>query len=158
MAPALITATSVWADHRIASAMRLPMAVSPVRTVAARLSSSTAVVPIGASAAVTAVTLALAYLSLGVRTLYHGEVLTEGPTTNAEQYSYSAVWLAFGVAAGGRRAAALASGKVRFCCGGHPHCVQGLPGRHARSHRHLSGPVLIELGVVLLGIGWFYQR
>src|SRR5262252_11202999 len=49
MAPALITATSVWADHRIASAMRLPMAASRVRTVAARLSSSIAVVPIGAS-------------------------------------------------------------------------------------------------------------
>src|SRR5215813_7441820 len=49
MLPALITATSVCADHRIASAMRLPMAASRVRTVAARLSSSTAVVPIGAS-------------------------------------------------------------------------------------------------------------
>jgi uncharacterized membrane protein len=51
-----------------------------------------------ATAAVVAVALALGYLSLEVRTLYHGEVLTRGPTTDAEQYTYSAVWLAFGVA------------------------------------------------------------
>jgi uncharacterized membrane protein len=50
------------------------------------------------TAAVIAVALALGYLSLEVRTLYHGEVLTRGPTTDAEQYTYSAVWLAFGVA------------------------------------------------------------
>ncbi len=44
-----------------------------------------------------AVVLALAYLTLEVRTLFHGEILTRGPTTDAEQYTYSAVWLAFGV-------------------------------------------------------------
>ena len=50
-----------------------------------------------AVAAVTAVALALLYLSLEVRTLYHGEVLNDDLTTDAEQYTYSAVWLAFGV-------------------------------------------------------------
>jgi uncharacterized membrane protein len=50
-----------------------------------------------ATAAVTAVALALCYLSLEVRALFHGEVLTRGPMTNAEQYTYSVVWLAFGV-------------------------------------------------------------
>ena len=50
------------------------------------------------TAAVVAVALAIAYLTLEVRTLYHGPVLTAGPTTDAEQYTYSAVWLAFGVA------------------------------------------------------------
>ncbi|HBR27755.1 MAG TPA: hypothetical protein DD732_12165, partial [Rhizobiales bacterium] len=30
--------------------------------------------------------------------LYHGPVLTEGATSDAEQYTYSAVWLLFGVA------------------------------------------------------------
>ena len=50
-----------------------------------------------AVAAVTSVALALMYLSLEVRTLYHGEVLNEGPVTDAEQYTYSAVWLVFGV-------------------------------------------------------------
>ena len=48
-------------------------------------------------AAVAAVGLALAYLSLEVTTLYHGPVLTRGATSNAEHYTYSAVWLAFGV-------------------------------------------------------------
>ncbi len=41
---------------------------------------------------------AFAYLSLEVRTLYHGPILTGGPTSDPEQYAYSAVWLAFGVA------------------------------------------------------------
>src|SRR4029077_14905909 len=48
-------------------------------------------------AAVAAVGLALAYLSLEVTKLYHGPVLTRGPVTHPEQYTYSAVWLAFGV-------------------------------------------------------------
>ena len=52
----------------------------------------------GQIAAVVAVGLALAYLTLEVRTLYHGPVLTLGETSSAEQYTYSAVWLAFGVA------------------------------------------------------------
>ncbi|MCX6894812.1 MAG: efflux RND transporter permease subunit, partial [Verrucomicrobia bacterium] len=30
--------------------------------------------------------------------IYHGAVLTVGPTTDAEQYTYSVVWLAYGVA------------------------------------------------------------
>ena len=49
-------------------------------------------------AAAAAVLLMLSYLSLEVRTLYHGPVLRGGGTTSAEQYTYSAVWLAFGVA------------------------------------------------------------
>ncbi|MGC2410498.1 MAG: hypothetical protein WA441_11025 [Methyloceanibacter sp.] len=44
-----------------------------------------------ATAAVVAVGLALGYLSLQVRTLYHGPILTEGVNSNAEQYTYSAV-------------------------------------------------------------------
>ena len=50
-----------------------------------------------AIAATTAVGLALMYLGLEVRTLFHGEILTRGATTDAEQYTYSAVWLVFGV-------------------------------------------------------------
>jgi uncharacterized membrane protein len=112
-----------------------------------------------AAAAVTAVTLALVYLSLEVRTLYHGEVLSEGPTTDAEQYSYSAVWLAFGVAllAAG---VLLRSQAVRFASAAvviltvlkvflvDMHDLTGI----------YQGLSFIGLGVVLLGIGWFYQR
>ena len=49
MPPPFITAASAWLDARMASAIRLPMAASCVRTVPTRLSSSTAVVPIGRS-------------------------------------------------------------------------------------------------------------
>src|SRR5262249_20673778 len=49
--------------------------------------------PYSAAAAVTAVALALLYLSLEVTRLYRGEVLTAGSITDAEQYAYSAVWL-----------------------------------------------------------------
>ena len=50
MPPPLSTAASDCVEMRIASAIRFPMAASPVRTVALRLSSSTAVVPIGRGA------------------------------------------------------------------------------------------------------------
>jgi len=112
-----------------------------------------------ATAAVTAVALALAYLSLEARTLYHGEVLSVGPTSNAEQYTYSAVWLAFGVVllAGG---VLLRSQPVRFASAAvviltvlkvflvDMHDLTGI----------YQGLSFIGLGVVLLGIGWLYQR
>ena len=112
-----------------------------------------------ATAAATAVALALAYLSLEARTLYHGEVLSVGPTSNAEQYTYSAVWLAFGVVllAGG---VLLRSQPVRFASAAvviltvlkvflvDMHDLTGI----------YQGLSFIGLGVVLLGIGWLYQR
>ena len=112
-----------------------------------------------ATAAVTSVALALAYLSLEVRTLYHGEVLTFGAITDAEQYTYSAVWLAFGVAllvAGmllRSQAVRLASAAVVtltvlkvFLVD--MHDLTGV----------FQGLSFIGLGIVLLGIGWLYQR
>jgi uncharacterized membrane protein len=113
----------------------------------------------GAAAAMAAVALALAYLSLEIRTLYHGPVLSESGTSDAEQYTYSAVWLLFGVAL-------LAAG-IWF---------RSLPLRIASAavvvltvlkvflvdmsditgiYRALS---FLGLGAVLIGIGWFYQR
>jgi uncharacterized membrane protein len=50
------------------------------------------------TATVLAVGLALAYFTFEVVRLFHGPVLSAGRTTNAEQYTVSAVWLAFGVA------------------------------------------------------------
>jgi uncharacterized membrane protein len=112
-----------------------------------------------AAFAVAAVGLALAYLTLEVRRLYHGPVLSLGFTSNAEQYTYSAVWLAFGVAllAAG---IFLKSQAVRFASAAvvvltvfkvffiDMHDLAGI-------YQALS---LIGLGVVLMGIGWFYQR
>jgi len=110
-------------------------------------------------AAVVAVGLALAYLSLEVTTLYHGPVLTSGPTSNAEQYTYSAVWLAFGVLlllAGvflRSQPARLASAAVVLITIGKVFLfdLAVLEG----AFRALS---FIGLGLVLVGIGWLYQR
>jgi len=103
--------------------------------------------------------LALAYMTLEVARLYHGPNLTSGSVSDAEQYTYSAVWLAFGVAL-------LAAGIT----------LRSLPLRVASAavivltvlkvflidmsdltgiYRALS---FLGLGAVLIGIGWFYQR
>jgi uncharacterized membrane protein len=111
------------------------------------------------AAALTAVALALAYLSLEIRTLFHGEVLTEGPTSDAEQYTYSAVWLAFGVAllAAG---VLLRSQAVRFASA--MVVILTVLKVFLVDMRDLTGIYqglsFIGLGIVLLGIGWLYQR
>jgi uncharacterized membrane protein len=112
-----------------------------------------------AIAAIAAVALALGYLTLQVTRFYHGPVLTAGTTSDAEQYTYSAVWLAFGVAllAAGIW---LRSQPVRFASAAVTILtvlkvflvdMSDLTG----IYQALS---FIGLGVVLLGIGWFYQR
>jgi len=110
-------------------------------------------------AAVTAVVLALTYLSLMVTRAFHGPVLTEGPFTSAEGYTYSAVWLAFGVVllvVG----IGLRSQPVRLCSAAVVLItvakvflldMAGLTG----VWRALS---FIGLGLVLVGIGYLYQR
>ena len=110
-------------------------------------------------AATAAVGLSLAYLSLEIRTLYHGAILTRGVTSDAEQYTYSAVWLMFGVLLlvtgfllrsqparlASAAVVALTIAKVFFID------MAGLTG----IFRALS---FIGLGAVLVGIGWLYQR
>ena len=110
------------------------------------------------AATITAVTLALFYLTLEVRRLFDGPVL-DGPTTDAEQYAYSTVWLAFGIvllAVGfylrsqparlpALAVIALTVAKVFII---DTASISGI-------YRALS---VIGLGVVLLGIGWVYQH
>ena len=112
-----------------------------------------------ATAAVVAVGLALGYLSLEVRRLYHGPILTEGINTDAEQYTYSAVWLAFGVALLGA-GISLRSLPVRAASAAVVMLtvlkvflidMSDLTG----IYQALS---FLGLGAVLMGIGWFYQR
>jgi uncharacterized membrane protein len=112
-----------------------------------------------AIAATAAVGLSLVYLSLEIRTLYHGAILTRGVTSDAEQYTYSAVWLMFGVLLlvtgfllrsqparlASAAVVALTIAKVFFID------MAGLTG----IFRALS---FIGLGAVLVGIGWLYQR
>ena len=53
--------------------------------------------PYANTIAAAALILALAYVTFEIRRIYHGPVLSVGPTTGAEQYTYSIAWLAFGV-------------------------------------------------------------
>jgi uncharacterized membrane protein len=103
--------------------------------------------------------LALAYLTLEVTTLYHGPVLTRGATSNAEQYTYSVVWLAFGVVlllaglALRSQPARLASAAIVALTVGKVFLIDMAD--LAGVYRALS---FIGLGLVLVGIGWLYQR
>jgi len=106
-----------------------------------------------------ALVLAVAYISLEIRRLYHGPYLDSAKTFDAEQYTYSVAWLAFGVVL-------LALGLL-------------LPSQRARlasavmigvtvlkvfliDMSNLTGPYrafsFIGLGLVLVAIGWLYQR
>lgn len=110
-------------------------------------------------AAVTAIALALVYLTLEVRTIFHGPVIRGFAASDAEQYAYSAVWLAFGVAlllVG----IVLKSQPARFASAAvvlltvakvFLYDLAGVQG----VFRALS---LICLGLTLMGIGWLYQR
>ncbi|MBR0869154.1 DUF2339 domain-containing protein [Bradyrhizobium tropiciagri] len=113
----------------------------------------------GNTIAAGALILALAYVSLEIRRLYHGPVLSRGETTDAEQYTYSIAWLMFGVALLGigilvnSQRARLASAAVigltilkAFMID-----MSTLTG----VYRALS---FMCLGIVLVAIGWLYQR
>ena len=120
---------------------------------------STRPMPYRSIAAGTAVALALAYLTLEVARLYHGPVLTTGPIGDAEQYTVSGVWLAYGVALliSGvllhSKPTRLASAAVVTLTIGKVFVVDmaGLSG----IWRALS---FIGLGLVLVGIGYLYQH
>jgi uncharacterized membrane protein len=106
-----------------------------------------------------ALVLALSYLSLEIRRLYHGPRLTIGATTGAEQYTYSITWLAFGVvllAIGilfNSQRARLASAVVIALTIVKAFLIDmsTLTG----VYRALS---FMCLGLVLVAIGWLYQR
>ena len=126
--------------------------------VLAMIARATRPMPYRALAATTAVVLALFYLTLEVRRLFHGPEMS-GPTSDAEQYAYSTVWLAFGIvllAVG----FVLRSQPARFLALG----VIALTiakvflfdtANIVGIYRALS---VTGLGVVLLAIGWLYQR
>jgi uncharacterized membrane protein len=133
----------------------LPAVLAVVLALIAR---ATRPMPYRTAAAIAAVLLALYYLTLETRRLFHGPILA-GPTTDAEQYAYSTVWLAYGIAL-------LAVG---FVLRSQPARLLALgviiltiakvflydTANIAGIYRALSA---IGLGVVLLGIGWLYQR
>jgi uncharacterized membrane protein len=113
----------------------------------------------GNSIAAGALILALTYVSFEIRRLYHGPVMSSGATTGAEQYTYSIAWLMFGVVLLGvgilvnSERARLASAAVIALTILKAFLVDmsTLMG----VYRALS---FICLGLVLVGIGWLYQR
>jgi uncharacterized membrane protein len=109
-------------------------------------------------AAITAVTLALFYLTLEVRRLFHGPILT-GRVSDAEQYCFSTAWLLLGIALlamgfilRSQPARLLALGVIALTVAKvfiiDTASISGI-------YRALS---VIGLGIVLLAIGWLYQR
>lgn len=106
-----------------------------------------------------ALILALAWITLEIRHLYHGPFLNKLSTSDAEQYTYSVAWLVFGVVLLGiglllpSQRARLASAvmiaitilKVFLID------MSNLTG----AYRAFS---FIGLGLVLVAIGWLYQR
>jgi uncharacterized membrane protein len=106
-----------------------------------------------------ALMLALTYVTFEIRRLYHGPIMSRGPTTGAEQYTYSIAWLAFGVvllAAGilfNSQRARLASAIVIALTIAKVFVID--ISTLTDVYRALS---FICLGLVLLPIGWLYQR
>jgi uncharacterized membrane protein len=106
-----------------------------------------------------ALMLALAYVTFEIRRLYHGPILSRGPTTGAEQYTYSVAWLAFGVVLLGAgilfnsQRARLASAIVIALTIAKVFVID--ISTLTDVYRALS---FICLGLVLLPIGWLYQR
>ncbi|MCK1545258.1 DUF2339 domain-containing protein [Bradyrhizobium sp. 147] len=106
-----------------------------------------------------ALVFALTYVTLEIRRFYHGPVLLYGGTTGAEQYTYSTGWLAFGVVLLGigilvnSERARLASAAVIALTILKAFVIDmsTLTG----VYRALS---FMCLGVVLVAIGWLYQR
>jgi uncharacterized membrane protein len=106
-----------------------------------------------------ALILALTYVTAEIRRLYHGPIMAIGPTGGAEQYSYSIAWLAFGVILLGigilanSQRARLASAAVIALTILKAFLIDmsTLTG----VYRALS---FMCLGLVLVAIGWLYQR
>jgi len=124
----------------------------------ALIARTTRPLPYRAVAAISAVTLALFYLTLEVQRLFHGPLLWE-IISDAEQYTLSTVWLVFGIlllAVGfmlrSQPARLLALGVITLTIAKvfivDTASISGI-------YRALS---VIGLGVVLLGIGRLYQR
>lgn len=106
-----------------------------------------------------ALVFALTYVTLEIRRFYHGPILLDGETTGAEQYTYSIGWLAFGVTLLGigilvnSERARLASAAVIALTILKAFVIDmsTLTG----VYRALS---FMCLGIVLVAIGWLYQR
>jgi uncharacterized membrane protein len=127
--------------------------------VLAQTTQKTRPLPYRTTVALMVIALALMYLSLEVARIFQGEIVSFSLAANAEQYTYSAVWLTFGAAlliAGAisrSEPMRLASAAVVMLTVGKVFVVD---------MSALIGPwrplSFIGLALVLVGIGWLYQR
>jgi uncharacterized membrane protein len=113
----------------------------------------------GVMAVVTTVVLALTYLTLEVMRFYRGPRLDAGAISDAEQYTYSAVWLAFAVVLV-LVGIGLRSKPVRLCSAA--VLIVTVLKVFLYDLSNLTGIwrafSFIGLGIVLVGIGHLYQR
>lgn len=113
----------------------------------------------GHALAAGALVLALAYVTLEIRRIYHGPIMSSGGISDAEQYTYTIAWLAFGVVlltAGvlfNSQRARLASAAVIALTILKAFLVD--MSELTGVYRALS---FMVLGLVLVAIGWLYQR
>ncbi|MGB3445647.1 MAG: DUF2339 domain-containing protein [Xanthobacteraceae bacterium] len=113
----------------------------------------------GHALAAGALVLALAYITMEIRRIYHGPIMNSGIVSDAEQYTYTIAWLAFAVvllAAGvllNSQRARLASAMVIALTILKAFLVD--MSELTGVYRALS---FMVLGLVLVAIGWLYQR
>lgn len=98
-------------------------------------------------------------VSLEVRRGFHGSVLSRGPTSDAEWYSYSAAWLAF---AGLLLAVGLRGGSVALRYGALGVLLVVVGKVFISDMAALTGLFRVAsffgLGLCLIGVGYLYQR
>jgi uncharacterized membrane protein len=115
--------------------------------------------PYGNTIAAGALVLALSYVTIEIRRLYHGPQLTSGATSGAEQYSYSIAWLAFGVVL---LAIGILSNSQRARFASAVVIALTILKAFLIDMSELTGVYralsFMCLGLVLVAIGWLYQR
>lgn len=111
------------------------------------------------AAAALSIVLALAYVTFQVSRLFQGPVLDADKISAMEWYSYSAAWLAFGIVLQGL---ALWRGSRSLRLGAAAVMVVTVLKVFLSDMSDLEGVLralsFIGLGLVLVGMGWLYQR
>lgn len=112
------------------------------------------------AAAVAALALLLAYVSIEIRRLFQGEsVILSNPTSPTEWYTYSAAWLVLGVVL---LVAGLVTRSRNIRIASAAVIVLTVLKVFLSDLANLEGALralsFIGLGFVLIGIGWLYQR
>ncbi len=111
------------------------------------------------AAGIVSLVMLFAYVSLEVRVMFHGARPALGPTTDVESYTYSAVWLVMGLTL---LLAGIFFGRVSLRYASLPIIVLTIAKVFLFDMANLTGILralsFIGLGLVLVGIGYLYQK